>query len=201
LGFGGGSSGLASPPQTKILVIPVATYVATVAEASKVFSIPAAFQDGANISHYLVTFDGSVNPASTMELRFRINGISSALYYSWGYRRLQSTGVETATTIAAVTAGVIADTTTLPAQDVTFVGSLYIATANTTPQFNDRQVNAWSDVMGVNGSGAQRVFQRMSHNHSVTLANDLITSIEILASVNWTIGTRITLYAYKRADT
>ena len=195
MGFGGGSSGLSSPAQTKILVLADTTYEATSAEATKTFTIPAALQNADNVIGYLIFVDGTVDAAGTMELRARINGVSTNSYLSFGSRRIHATGVETAVTVAAAAQMTVVDVTALPAIDYSFTGWLLVMNTNTSgPQDEQPLVESSFTTIGANLFSQQM-------NHLLASVQATITSITILASTNWRIGTRITCYAIKRADT
>lgn len=195
MGFGGGSSGLSSPPLRAMRLIE--SYVATIAEASKVFTIPAAFQSPSDVSAWILYITGS-NITVTSMISLQINGLVTALYDEVGSRQLKSTGV-----ITNVSLGNRIDwslfTQNTPIAECPYSGYVIITLPVNSGATRDQNPQAVSEfIVPTTGTEFNRESMWHSKQDNVTT---LITEIRLLATAsNWNIGTRASLYAIMKVE-
>jgi len=191
MGFGGGSSGLGSPPAIFRLV---GSYAAAIAELTTTFTIPTALQNPLDVAGYLIIIDGSATAALTLNMRY--NTLATAFYNSLGSRQISNTGVVTDLAGGFAVSQLLADATAIAGANNPFNGKVYVELQSATGTEDDN-VAFQSEIVTWDNTGVS-FYQSMAGGR---LNQDVatLTSLTILASANWNIGTKITMYALMRA--
>lgn len=171
----------------------IESYEAAVAEASKVFTLPADSVTGAQVAKWLILIDGQVTAA--LNLGIRLDAVATANYRMASTRQVLTTGVVTDIAGGLLTQANILDNTALGVALAQFTGKVEIQ-LNKTAGGTYTSVLLQSDMNALQGNGYHQISSGIGPNIATL---DTLVSIEVRADASsWLIGTRIELYGLRR---